>query len=143
MPVVDSEQNLKSRQWGTFSDEKCQLQSNEANLMIMYSTVQHSTSTQWSDQKLKRKEAGLRGISAWNCLLDNAFAFGLFRLVQCQFVSEEVLVGTKIPGSRGRGRLHLTLHCHHQKDCCMMGSNDSHFNDFCVQMGRSDSHFYV
>ena len=112
--------------------------------MIMCSTGQHSPSTQWSDQKLKRKEAGLRGLSAWNCLLDNAFAFGLVRLVQCQVVSEEVLVGTKIPGSRGRGRLHVTLHCHHQNDCCIkMGSSDSHFDDFCVKMGSSDSHFYV
>ena len=31
-------------------------------------------------------------------------------------VSEEVVAGTEIPGGGGRGTLHLSLHCHHQKD---------------------------
>ena len=36
---------------------------------------------------------------------------------------------TEIPGGGGRGRLYLTLHCHHQNDSCIkMGSDESHFN---------------
>ena len=34
-------------------------------------------------------------------------------------VSEEVLAGTEIPGGGGRGRLYLTLHCHHQNDSAL------------------------
>ena len=38
-------------------------------------------------------------------------------------------MGAKIPGGGGRGRLYLTLHCHHLKDSCIkMGSDESHFN---------------
>ena len=49
------------------------------------------------------------------------------RLAQRRVVSAEVVAGTEIPGSGGRGRLHLTLHCscHHQNK---MGSDKSHFN---------------
>ena len=51
------------------------------------------------------------------------------RLVLCRVVSEEVLAGTEIPGGGGRGRLHLTLHCHHHNDSCIkMCSDESHFN---------------
>ena len=40
-----------------------------------------------------------------------------------------ILAGTEIPGGMGRGRLYLTLHCHHQNDSCIkMGSNERHFN---------------
>ena len=47
------------------------------------------------------------------------------RFVQRRAVSEEVPVGTEIPGGWGRGRLYLTLHCHHQNDSCMkMGSDE-------------------
>ena len=32
-------------------------------------------------------------------------------------------------GGVGRGRLYLSLHCHHQNDSCIkMGSDESHFN---------------
>ena len=32
-------------------------------------------------------------------------------------------------GAELRGRLNLSLHCHHQKDSCInMGSDESHFN---------------
>ena len=36
---------------------------------------------------------------------------------------------TKIQGGGGRGRLYLTLHCHHQSDSCIkMGSDENHFS---------------
>ena len=39
------------------------------------------------------------------------------------------MAGTKIPGCRGRWRLYLTPHCHHQNDSYIkMGSDESHFN---------------
>ena len=39
------------------------------------------------------------------------------------------MAGTEIPGGGGRGRLYLTLHCHHQNDSCIkMGSDESQFN---------------
>ena len=42
--------------------------------------------------------------------------------------SEELPAGTEIPGGGGRGRLYLTLHCHHQNDSCIKtGSEDSRF----------------
>jgi len=45
------------------------------------------------------------------------------------FKAEEVVAGTEIPGGGGRGRLYLTLHCHHQTDSCIkMGSEESNFN---------------
>ena len=35
----------------------------------------------------------------------------------------------KVPGGGGRGRLYLSLHCHHQNDFCIkVGSNEGHFN---------------
>ena len=38
-------------------------------------------------------------------------------------------MGTEITGGGGRGRLYLTLHCHHQNDSCIkIGSDVSHFN---------------
>ena len=38
-------------------------------------------------------------------------------------------MGTEIPGGGRRGRLYLTLHCHHQNDSCIKtGSEDSRFN---------------
>ena len=43
-------------------------------------------------------------------------------------VSAEVLAGTEIPAGGGRGRLYLTLHCHHHSDSCIrMGTDESHF----------------
>ena len=36
----------------------------------------------------------------------------MVKIVPNWVVSEEMLVGTKIPGGGGRGRLYLTLHCH-------------------------------
>ena len=40
-----------------------------------------------------------------------------------------MLVGTEIPAGEGRGRLHLTIHCHHQDESCIkMGSDERHFN---------------
>ena len=54
---------------------------------------------------------------------------GLVKLVQHWVVSEEVLAGTKIPGGGERGRLYITLHCHHQNDSRIkMGSDVSHFH---------------
>ena len=45
------------------------------------------------------------------------FSCWLLRLVWRPVVSEEVLAGTEVPGSKKkRGRLYLTLHCHHQND---------------------------
>ena len=39
------------------------------------------------------------------------------------------MAGTEIAGGGARGRLYLTLHCHHQSDSCIkMGSGESHFN---------------
>ena len=50
---------------------------------------------------------------------------------QHRVVSEEVLVGTEIPGGGGRGRLYLSLYCHHQNDSCIKtGSDESHFGVF-------------
>ena len=55
--------------------------------------------------------------------------FGLVKLVQFRVVSEEVLARTETPGGGVRGRLYLTLHCHHQNDSCIkMGSDKSRFN---------------
>ena len=55
------------------------------------------------------------------------FEFDLMKRVSRRAVSEEVLAGTEIPGGRGRGRLYLTLHCHHQNDSCIkVGSDESH-----------------
>ena len=55
---------------------------------------------------------------------------GLVKLVSRRVVSEvAVLAGTEITGGRGRGRLYLMLHCHHQNDFCIkMGSDESRFN---------------
>ena len=54
---------------------------------------------------------------------------GLIKLVQRRVVSEEVVAGTEIPGGGGRGRLYLTLHCHHQDDSCIeMSSDESRLN---------------
>ena len=39
--------------------------------------------------------------------------------VRHQVVSRELLLGTEIPEGWGRGRLCLTLHCHHQNDCTL------------------------
>ena len=37
-------------------------------------------------------------------------------------------MGTEISGGGGRGRLYLTLHCHHHNDSCIkMGSGESLF----------------
>ena len=37
--------------------------------------------------------------------------------------------GGRLYGAVGRGRLYISLHCHHQSDSCIkMGSNESHFN---------------
>ena len=34
-------------------------------------------------------------------------------------------------GGGGEDILYLSLHCHHQNDCCIkMGSDESHFNFF-------------
>ena len=53
-------------------------------------------------------------------------------------VSEEVLTGTEIPGGGERGRLYLTLHCHHQNDSRIkMGSDESRYN---VSLTVRDSH---
>ena len=39
------------------------------------------------------------------------------------------MAGTEIPAGGGRGRLHLTLHRHHQNDFCVtVGSGESHSN---------------
>ena len=44
-------------------------------------------------------------------------------------LSENVLVGTDVPGDVGRGSLYLTLHCHHLNDSCIkLDSDESHFN---------------
>ena len=47
--------------------------------------------------------------------------------IERRAVSVEVLVGTEIPGGGGRGRLYITLHCHHYNDSCIK-SYDSHFS---------------
>ena len=50
-------------------------------------------------------------------------------LLQRGVVYEEVLAGTEIPGGGERGRLYLTLYCHHRNDSCIkMGSDESRFN---------------
>ena len=47
------------------------------------------------------------------------------------------MAGTEIPGCGGRGRLYLTLHCHHQDDSCIqMGSDESHFNVLLTVRGK-------
>ena len=43
--------------------------------------------------------------------------------------TEEVLAGTEIQRGGGRGKLYLTLHCHHKNDSCIkMDSNESLFS---------------
>ena len=50
----------------------------------------------------------------------------LVKCVSRRAVSEEVLAGTEIPGGGGgRGRLYLSLHCHHQNDSCIKMGSDS------------------
>ena len=45
-------------------------------------------------------------------------------------------------GRVGKGRLYLTLHCHHMNDFCIkMGSNDSHFNVSLIVRGNVTSLF--
>ena len=37
--------------------------------------------------------------------------------------------GERVYGGGGRGRLYLSLHCHHKNDSCIkVGSDESHFN---------------
>ena len=47
--------------------------------------------------------------------IDSLPATGWLNLFNAE-LSPEVLAGTEIPGGWGRGRLYLTLHCHHQND---------------------------
>jgi len=62
---------------------------------------------------------------------------GLVNLVNAELSLEEVVAGTEIPGGGGRGRLYLTLHCHHQKDSCVkMGSDESHCNVLLTVRGK-------
>ena len=70
-------------------------------------------------------------------ILRFSFGFGWLNLFHA--ISKHILLGTEIPRSEGRGRLYLTLHCHHQNDSCIkMGSDDeSHVN---VLLVVSDSH---
>ena len=60
------------------------------------------------------------------------FANRSLKFFQRPVVSEEVLAlvaCTEIPEDGGRGRLYLTLHCHHRKDPCIkMGGDEGHFN---------------
>ena len=56
--------------------------------------------------------------------------------IERRAVSVEVLVGTEIPGGGGRGRLYITLHCHHYNDSCIK-SYDSHFSVFTNCEGQS------
>ena len=54
---------------------------------------------------------------------------GLINPVQREVPSKEVVAGTEIPGGGGRGRLYLTLHCHHHNDSCIkVGIHESHLN---------------
>ena len=55
---------------------------------------------------------------------------GLVKPIYRRVVFEEVVAGLEIPGGGGRGRLYLTLHCHHQ-------------NDFCIKTGSDESSFSV
>ena len=51
----------------------------------------------------------------------------------------EVLAGTEIPGGEGRGRLYLTLHCHHLNDSVLVrwtGSDVSLFNVALIVRGK-------
>ena len=57
-------------------------------------------------------------------------------------VSEKVHVGAEIPGGGGRGRLYLTLLCHHQNHSCVkMGSDESHFNVSLIVRAWSQDNF--
>ena len=61
----------------------------------------------------------------------------LVKLVLLRVVSKEALVGTKIPGGGGRGRLYLTLCCHHQNDFSIkMGSDESQSNVSLMVRGK-------
>ena len=53
-------------------------------------------------------------LSTWSILV--GFGWTCFN---SRVVSKEVLTGTEIPGGGGRGRLYLSLHCHHQNDSCI------------------------
>ena len=59
-------------------------------------------------------------------------------LVKHRVFSENVLVGTEIPGGGpGLARLCRTLHCHHQNNSCLkIGSDDSHFNISLIVRGK-------
>ena len=53
----------------------------------------------------------------------------IFKLVERRAVTEEVLTGTEVARSGGRGRLYLTLRCHHQNDFSIKtGSDGSRLN---------------
>ena len=42
-----------------------------------------------------------------------------------------------IPGGGGRGRLYLTLHCHHPNDSCIkLGSDERHFSVSLIARGK-------
>ena len=65
------------------------------------------------------------------------FESDLMKRVSRRVASEEVLAGTEIPGGGGRGRLYLTLHCHHQNDSCIrMGSDESHASVSLIVMDK-------
>ena len=65
------------------------------------------------------------------------FETDLMKRVSRRVASEEVLAGTEIPGGGGRGRLYLTLHCHHQNDSCIrMGSDKSHASVSLIVMDK-------
>ena len=69
---------------------------------------------------------------------DTADWFGLVKNASPRVVPEEVVAGTEIPGGGGRGRLYLSLHCHHQNDSSIkMGSDGSQFNVSLTVRGQS------
>ena len=80
----------------------------------------------------------INNLLIYKCLLLIFLSLGFWLKLLRQVVFKEVLVGTKIPGCRGRWRLYLTPHCHHQNDSCIkMGSDESHFNVFSNCEGQS------
>ena len=68
-------------------------------------------------------------------LLFFPFSSGMDKIIS------QSLTGTEIPGGWGRGRVCLTLHCHHQDDSSIKkGSDQSHFNVSLIVRDKDSVH---
>ena len=80
----------------------------------------------------EERKRGVKGGGGWHCPSIESMAANvrsLVKRVKRRVVSEEVLAGTEIPGVGRRGRLYLTLLCHHHNDSSIkQGSSETRFN---------------